>query len=247
MAETKALLYEKKGPIAYITFNRPEKLNAMSGEEYDLLEAAVKDYMGDDNLRCSIISGAGGNFSSGMDLKEGPEKAAGSHHSGYGLFPAYQMLELCRKPVIAAIDGYCVASGFNCAVLYCDMRSATERAKFGMPQTEFRSRPGVRQFIGLNYPMDYTPHVSLGNAFFLGWAGRLLTSEEVLRMGIIQEVVPHEKLMDRVTEIATSISKADPISVQNHTLFLRRSIEVPRSFNQHLLDLITPPRLDLMK
>ncbi|MFC1534054.1 enoyl-CoA hydratase/isomerase family protein [Thermodesulfobacteriota bacterium] len=239
MSDNKVVLYEKKGPIAYITLNRPEKINAMNGEMYDLLEEAIKDYTVNDDLRCVIITGAGGNFSSGMDLKEDAEKAAGNHHTGYGLFPAYQALDLCLKPIIAAIDGYCVASGFNCAVLYCDMRIASERAKFaGEPQTEFGSRQGVRRPLGLRYPMPLTQNMSLGNAFYISWAGKMLSADEVLRMGIVSEVVPHENLMERATEIATRISQADPLQVRRHKEFLRRYMEVPGSFAQRLVDMI---------
>lgn len=230
MNENNELLYEKKGPIAYITFNRPDKVNAITTNMYDLLEASINDYTADENLLCAIITGAGGNFSSGADLKQG--RRAGGTNSGYGMFPAYRAINQCPKPVIAAVDGYCLASGFNCAVLYCDFRIASDRAKFGIP--------AVKRGLSLPYPIPFTYQMSLGNALYMVLTGKILDAEEALRMGIISEVVPHEKLLERATELATTISEAAPMHVRLHKQFLRNFVEVPGSFGQGLIDIIMP-------
>ena len=231
MAEDKVVLFEKKGPIAYITLNRPSKLNAMNGEMYDQLTEAVKQYSTDESLLCAVISGAGDNFSSGGDLKwfqERREARLGNYD-----FPAYKALEQCPKPVIAAVDGFCLASGFNCAVLYCDIRIASERAIFGIP--------AVKRGLNLPYPIPFTWHMTLGNALYMVLTGKQLSAEEALRMGIISEVVPHEKLMERATELATIIAESAPMHVRAHKAFLRRFVEVPGSFGQRLIDMIMAP------
>ena len=165
--DNKVLLYEKKGPVAYITFNRPEKINALSQQSYKLLEEAFLDITDDDNIMCTVVTGAGGNFSSGADLKERVEKAGTKEETTYGLFPAYIAMERCPKPIIAAIDGYCMASGFNCAVLFSDIRIATERSKFGIP--------AAKRGLTLPYPITFTDHMSLGNALYLTLTGKMLT------------------------------------------------------------------------
>jgi enoyl-CoA hydratase/carnithine racemase len=235
MTEDKVVLFEKKGPIAYITLNRPAKLNAMNGEMYDLLAKAVKEYTTDDDLRCAIISGAGGNFSSGGDLKWFQEwhraKGRGERYD----FPAYKALDRCLKPVIAAIDGYCLASGFNCAVLKCDIRIASERAIFGVPAVK-RGLAG-----GDSYPMPFTWHMSLGNALYMMLTGKQISAEEALRMGIISEVVPHERLMNRATELAKTVCECSPMHVRAQKEFLYRLMESPGSFCQRLQEMILGP------
>jgi enoyl-CoA hydratase/carnithine racemase len=228
MRKDKVVLYEKKGPIAYITLNRPEQINAMSQEVYDLLEEAVKDYTADNNLLCAIITGAGGNFSAGGDLKERVKRL----HSTYGVFPTYRAMEQCPKPFIAAVDGYCLASGFNCAVLFCDIRIASERAKFGVPV--------VKRGLSARYPNPYTWHMSLGNVLYMVLTGKELNAKEALRMGLVSEVVPHKKLMERATELATMICEAAPKHVRAYKQFFRRFVEVPGSFGQGLVDMIMP-------
>jgi len=233
VAKEKVVLFEKKGSIVYITLNRPEKINAMNGQMYDQLAEGVKEYTADDDLRCAIISGAGGNFSSGGDLKffqdwrktKGPDVPYD--------YPAYKALDRCPKPVIAAVDGYCLASGFNCAVLFCDIRIASERAIFGIP--------AVQRALSLSYPIPFTWHMSLGNALYLVLTGKMLTAEEAIRMGIVSEVVPHERLMERATELATTISEAAPMHVRCHKEFMRRFVEAPGCFGQRLIDLTMTP------
>ncbi|MBN1625871.1 MAG: enoyl-CoA hydratase/isomerase family protein [Deltaproteobacteria bacterium] len=244
MNNDSVLIYEKKGPVAYITLNRPKKINAMTVELYDLLEAAVKDYTDDDNLLCAIVSGAGGNFSAGADLKEGA-RAGGSHYDGYGMFPPYRAMTLCPKPFIAAVDGYCIGSGFSCAVLYSDMCIASDRAVFGVaPQREFQGRGKVRKLsqsgkpVSGGYAKPYTRRMSLGNAFYIWMAVEKFSAQDAMRIGIASEVVPHEKLLDRTAELATTISRIPLPEIKRRTEFLRLSMEVPGSFDQRLTDII---------
>ncbi|MBN1849382.1 MAG: enoyl-CoA hydratase/isomerase family protein [Deltaproteobacteria bacterium] len=244
MNQDKQLVYEKKGPIAHIILNRPGKINAMTVELYDLLEAAVKDYTEDDSLSCAVVSGAGGNFSSGADLKEGA-RAGGSHYDGYGIFPPYRAMTLCPKPFIAAVDGYCIGSGFSCAVLYSDMCIASDRAVFGVaPQREFHGRSGTRWFSQSDKPRSggyakpYSRRMSPGNAFYIWMAVEKFSAQDALRMGIVSEVVHHGQLMERVSELATTISKIPIAEIKRRTEFLRLSLEVPGAFDQRLTDII---------
>jgi enoyl-CoA hydratase len=227
MSEEKCILFEKKGPIALITLNRPEKINAMNQALYEQLAEAVRNYANDDRLLCAIISGAGGNFSSGGDLKWFLERKK-ANLPAYD-YPPYKELDRCPKPVIAAIDGYCLASGFNCAVLYCDIRIASDRAKMGIP--------AVKRALPISYPLPLTWHMTLGNALYMVLTGKLLSAEEALRMGIVSEVAPHERLMSRAIELAQIICEAAPMHVRCHKEFLRRFVEVPGSFGQRLIDL----------
>jgi enoyl-CoA hydratase len=228
MPNNAVILYEKKGPIAFFTFNRPEQMNAMSQEVYDLLEEAVKDYTADDSLFCGVITGAGDNFSAGGDLKERVKRL----HQSYGIFPTYRAMENCPKPFIAAVDGYCMASGFNCAVMFCDFRICTERAKFGVPV--------VKRGLTARYPNTYTYQMSLGNVMYMVLTGKHLNADEALRMGLVSEVVPHEQLMMRATELATMVCEGAPKHVQAYKQYFKRFVESPGSFGQSLVDMIFP-------
>ena len=229
MTEENVVLYEKKGPVAFFTFNRPDQMNAMSQEVYDALEEAVKDYTADDSLLCGVISGAGGNFSAGGDLKQRVKKL----HQSYGIFPTYRTMENCPKPFIAAVDGYCLASGFNCAVMFCDFRICTERAKFGVPV--------VRRGLTARYPNTYTYQMSLGNVMYMVLTGKHLNAEEALRMGLVSEVVPHEQLMERAMELGMMVAEGAPKHVQAYKQYFKRFIESPGSFGQSLVDMIFTP------
>jgi enoyl-CoA hydratase len=229
MTEENVVLYEKKGPIAFFTFNRPDQMNAMSQEVCDALEEAVKDYTADDSLLCGVISGAGGNFSAGGDLKQRVKRL----HQSYGIFPHYRTMENCPKPFIAAVDGYCLASGFNCAVMFCDFRICTERAKFGVPV--------VRRGLTARYPNTYTYQMSLGNVMYMVLTGKHLNAEEALRMGLVSEVVPHEKLMERAMELGMMVAEGAPKHVQAYKQYFKRFIESPGSFGQSLVDMIFTP------
>jgi enoyl-CoA hydratase/carnithine racemase len=228
----KPLLFEKQGPVAIITFNRPEKYNAMNGVVYDLLEKVVKTYVSDNSLLCAIITGAGGNFSSGGDLKWFQEWHDAHEPDESYDFPAYKALQQCPKPIIAAIDGYCLASGFNCAVLYCDIRIASERAKMGIP--------AIKQGLNLPYSIPLPWYMTLGNSLYIVLTGKQLSAEEAFHFGIVSEVVNHERLMDRAMELANTIAEGAPMHVRIHKQFLRRFVEVP-GFGQQLIDMITEP------
>lgn len=232
------VLMEKRGPVAIITLNRPEKINALNGEVYEKLHKAVKEYVKDDQLRCAIITGAGGNFSAGGDLKWFAEMREKNGQDWDFDFPAYKELERCPKPVIAAVDGYCVASGLNLSVLFCDFRIASDRAKFHIPI--------VKRPLRSPYPLPYTWHMSLGNAMYMFMTGKMVTAEEALRMGLVSEVVPHEQLMDRALELANIISEGSPAHMSAHKQYLRSVAEFP-SMGQRLIELFMAPLRYLKK
>ncbi|HXR35164.1 MAG TPA: enoyl-CoA hydratase/isomerase family protein, partial [Candidatus Binataceae bacterium] len=132
------LRYETRGRKAYITLNRPDVMNALNGEIVGALGAALREFGDDDNLLVAIISGAGNRaFSAGMDLKERTEQDQGERSASTarrrGARSAFDELANCRKPIIAAIDGYCLAAGLEITI-NCDIRIATTQSRFGLPE-----------------------------------------------------------------------------------------------------------------
>lgn len=218
--------------------NRPAKINCMNGEMYRLLEEAIEDYANDDGLRCLVISGAGGNFSSGGDLEWFRAERLAAKERGQTFqydFPAYRAMDRLRKPVIAAIDGYCVGSGFNLALFFCDIRIATPSARLGNPAV----------LRGLNdagnrgaYPMPHTWYTGLGNALYLMLLGEYVDADTSLRMSLINEIVEEEQILARATELAEKIAKGFPELVQNQKVLLKRFQEVPGSFYGRLREIV---------
>jgi enoyl-CoA hydratase/carnithine racemase len=198
------ILYEPDGPIVRITMNRPEVLNALDMEGYALLRAAFDRFEADPDLRVAILTGAGDRaFSTGSDLK-GP-----SWHP-----PEQQPLAMTEppeaeprtKPVIAAIDGYCVGGGLEWA-LRCDIRIATPRSSFGLPEPRWGALAGY----GLHMLSRMIP---AGEALYLQLTGARIDAERAYRCCLIQEVVEPERLLERAHGIAEMILACSPLAVQ---------------------------------
>jgi enoyl-CoA hydratase/carnithine racemase len=232
MENERVILFETDGPVAIITLNRPTKINAMSNVLYDQLAEAGHRYADDDSLLCAIVTGAGGNFSSGGDFKFWEEWYGNEKRREYYEFDGLKVLEDCEKPLIAAVDGYCLASGLNLAVLYCDMCIATTRAVF--------STPAVMRGLRMQYPMPFTLHMTLGNAMYMFLTGMKLNAEQALRMGLVSEVVSPENLMTRAKELAKTISEAAPLHIRAHKAFQRNLAKAPGS-GQELVNLTMAP------
>lgn len=217
------VLFEVQGNIGILTLNRPKKINAMNDEVYFLMEQHVTRFAEDPALACLVITGAGGNFSAGGDLKwlqdmhekhDRPGKVWNAH------FEAYDLLEKLGKPVISAIDGFCLASAFNLAVLYTDIRVATKRSKLGIP--------GPRRGLGLGpYPMPWHNYAGIGNIMYMTLTGKHMSSDEALRMGFINEVVDGEDPLPRAIELAKLVAEGNPKEIAGLKEFWRKFPELP--------------------
>jgi enoyl-CoA hydratase/carnithine racemase len=236
------ILFATEGAISHLVLNRPDKINAMNGELYAALERAAYQYASAPELLCMIISGAGGNFSSGGDLawfremrehrraEGGPATGETAEHAT--IVSAYNAFGALDKPVIAAIDGYCLASGFNLAVLYCDIRVATDRARLGIPGP----RRGLG--VGTGYPMPYTHYTGVGNVLYMMLTGEPMTAEQALRQGFVNEVVAEERLLERARELAAMLTEGNQDEVRGLKRFWRRYPDLPGGSYSMLADLV---------
>jgi len=180
-----------------ITINRPEVMNCIDGETAKLLMEAWLRFRDDDNLFVAIITGAGDkSFCSGADLKnmpsllefEGREMGFLGYSRGTDIF----------KPIIAAINGYCFAGGLEIACL-ADLRIASENAEFGC----LERRWNVPLIDGLTQRLPRI--VGLGRAMELILTGKRIDAREAYRIGLVNEVVPRERLLPRAKEIARQL------------------------------------------
>jgi enoyl-CoA hydratase/carnithine racemase len=196
--------YRAEGRTCFITLNRPHAMNALSiGLRAELAEAVLR-YDADDQLRVCIVTGAGGKaFSAGVDLKE--LAAIGLAHARP--VSAAEALSSCRKPTVAAIDGYCLAGGFELA-MSCDIRIATTQSTFGLPEVRRSLLPGP----GLH---QLTRIIPLGEALQMQLTGSPITAERAHQIGLVQQLAAdRDQLTEKIDLLASAILKGAPLAVK---------------------------------
>jgi len=198
-----AVLTECSDGIAVITINRPEARNAVNGEVARGLAAAVEEFDGSADVRVLILTGAGGTFSAGMDLKgflagESPN-VAGRGFGGIAERPP-------AKPVIAAVEGYALAGGFEIA-LSCDMIVASEAARFGLPEVRRGLVAGAGGLLRLPRRVPY--HLAMEIAL----TGEHFTAERLQQAGLVSRVVGVGEALAGARELAARVAQGAPLAV----------------------------------
>jgi enoyl-CoA hydratase/carnithine racemase len=190
--------YEKLGPIAVITLNRPEKLNAYNAEMVVEESRIWSDFRDDPKLRVAILTGAGDKaFCAGADLSMMNKiRDDDSPDTRINDGPMFHMGEhKINKPIIAAINGYCVSGGLAHA-LQCDIRIATPSARFAFQQVKFAAVPSVIGTVVL------PKYIGLSAAMYMILSAKQIDAEKALMWSLIHEIVPADKLMDSAMEMA---------------------------------------------
>ncbi len=209
---------DKDTKIARITINRPEVRNALNKAARREIRAALEDIRKDENVRVLIITGAGDKaFMSGMDiteLKNASPVEIEEFVSTLGQ-QMYQDMEHLDIPIIAMINGYCLAGGCELAMA-CDIRIASEKAKFGQPEINIGIIPGG----GATQRMPRL--IGWGRAKEMMYTGRIIDAAEAERIGLVDKVVPHDKLEAEVNQLAESIASKSPLIIK----ILKKAITV---------------------
>ena len=211
------VLFEKKDHIAYVTINRPERLNACDFETYQQLAEIWQEFQDDSALRVGILTGAGERgFCAGSDIKANyVDRAEGEPPNT--LFPV--LLNL-TKPIIAAINGHANGGGLEQA-LACDIRVAAEHAQFGLGEVRLGWLPG-------GGGTQRLPRlIPLGRALEMLYTGNRIGAAEALRLGLVDHVVPMDQLMSTCQAIATEICKSAPLAVQKIKQAALRGLDLP--------------------
>ncbi len=210
MADFQNIIYEKKGRIAYVKINRPERMNAIDADTSRELYQAFSDFRDDDNLWVSIITGAGEKaFSAGADLVALSQAFAGGGERMRFDTPfggITRSLEIW-KPMIAAINGYCLAGGLEIA-LSCDIRVAAEHATFGLPEPTRAIIPGAggTQRLPRAIPQSMAMELLL--------TGGRIDAQTALRCGLVSHVVPLAQVMSKAEEVAEAVCACGPLAVR---------------------------------
>ena len=219
MIETDQLLFERRGPAAFVTFNRPEARNAMTWEMYEALFACCEAVDADDGVRVLVLRGAGEKaFVAGTDIKQFLEFESGEDGIAYEkrMERVVGRLEVVRKPTIAVIDGYAIGGGLSIAAV-SDLRICTPEAKFGMP---------IARTLGNCLSIEnYARLVALigpARTKQLIYTARMFSAEEALSVGLATEIVPREEIDERVDELCASLEEHAPITMRVTKEAIRR-------------------------
>ena len=217
-------MYEKRDRIAYITLNRPETLNAVDDELDEALWQAWADFNTDETVDIAIVSGVGRAFCAGADLNTWLPKWEHANMldirrnvgRGFGGGITRGQHRIC-KPIIAAVNGPAIGGGFEIA-LACDFRIAAETAQFA----SFEVRRGLHQ--GDGGIVRIVAIAGLAVALDLALTGRMISADEAFRLGLVNRVVPDDRLMATAEELANQI--------------LQNSQQAVRSAKETILDII---------
>ena len=202
--------FDKRGPVAEIRLNRPDKLNAVNAIMHDELNEAMDVCEGDDEVRAIVLSGNGRAFSSGFDLSTGDGETERSGHETTRRelqrdFDLIMRFWNCPKPTIAAVHGYCLGSSMEISAV-CDITIAAEGCKFGAPEVRFGS--GI---VCLILPWV----IGLKNAKELLLQGATdIDASRAEAMGLVNRVVAAKDLIQEARTLAGEIALNDPLSVK---------------------------------
>ena len=227
---TEELLFEQRGHIGIITLNRPERLNAITGTMLAAVSEQLIACQRDPEIRVIVLTGAGRGFCAGLDLVDQQARMGAGDDSPAPAVPGYSLFDLrdappvvlnkMDKPILCALNGPAAGYGMDMALL-CDIRIASDRAKMGA----VFARRGVLPESGGTWILPR----------LLGWAkaaevaflGRVLDAQESLDAGLVNQVVPHDQLMEITLELAEEIAANAPLSVQATKRMMRLGMDEP--------------------
>ncbi|HWO64740.1 MAG TPA: crotonase/enoyl-CoA hydratase family protein [Umezawaea sp.] len=201
-------LVERVGPVLVVTMNRPKARNALSGPMMEIMLAAWNQVDSDPGIRACVLTGAGGAFCAGADLKAMNQRHPGDSFGDTDLSVIEPLLKGRRltKPLIAAVEGPAVAGGTE-ILQATDIRVAGESARFGVSEARWGLFPLGGSAVRLPRQIPYTV------AAELLLTGRHILAPEALRIGLIGHVVPDGTALDKAMELATMIADNGPLAV----------------------------------
>jgi enoyl-CoA hydratase/carnithine racemase len=203
------VIYDKKGPIAYVTLNRPKVLNALNKATINDLRTAFEDARDDSDIRGVILTGAGEKaFAAGADIAEMSNYTAVEAEQGTRRGQALtDLIENLGKPVIAGVNGFALGGGCELAMA-CSIRVAAESAKFGQPEVKLGVMPGY------GGTQRLPRLVGKGRALKLILSGDIIDAAEAYRIGLVDEVVPVLQVIERAEAVLKKIIVNAPFSVK---------------------------------
>ncbi|MBL8671960.1 MAG: enoyl-CoA hydratase/isomerase family protein [Alphaproteobacteria bacterium] len=221
-AATDPVLIARDGGIVTVTLNRPEKLNALDTASWDRVRAAFESLDADGDVRCVILTGAGGKaFCVGADIAEFDQvRSSADKARAYAkrIHPAIESIASCRHPVVAAVRGLCVGGGLELACM-ADLRICGESSRFGIPV----KRLGLVVAYAELRPLVHL--VGPANAKQILLEGEIFGAGEALRMGLVNRAVPDARFDEEVLAMARRIAEGAPLVARWHKKFTDRLLD----------------------
>ena len=217
---------ERRGAVAWITFDRPDAMNSMSPQMVDEIGAALDALEGDGSTRCLVLTGSGRAFCTGADLKA--VKSLGDAGAREGAMRAFlgaagallRRIELLPLPVIAAVNGLALAGGLE-TVLVCDLVVAADAAKFGDAHAKYGLLPGWGGSVRL------PRKIGANRAKQLMFTGEHASAATMLAWGLVNQVVPAAELEDAVQALAARIVDKSPLGLRRMKQLVDEGLEQP--------------------
>ena len=216
------IIYEKKNRVAKIILNRPEAMNALDADMFTQLSTILMDFRDDPDLWVAIITGAGEKaFCAGADLVTMIPRRIGRKSAAPPATdpPRFYTLDI-TKPIIAAVNGHCLAAGFGLA-LFCDLRIASENATFGTMGVKRGILPGAGQSQRLPRVMP------LAKVFEMCFLAERMNAEDARANGLVNAVVPLDRLMETAEEWAAKICGNAPLAIRATKEAVLRGLTLP--------------------
>jgi len=209
----------KKDHVATLTLNRPEALNALNSELLATLSTTITEMEQDDDVYVIILTGAGRSFVAGADISEMRDYNAveGKAFGALGNNVFYR-LENMTKPVIAAVNGFALGGGCELA-MSCDIRLASEKAKFGQPEV------GLGIIPGFGGTQRLPRLIGMSSAMELFFTNRVIGADEAKSLGLVTAVYPAEELLAKAEELAATIAAQPQVSIRQAKQSVRRGMQ----------------------
>ena len=212
------LILNSHGPVLLIRLNRPEALNALNFTLIHDLAAALVQADADPEVRCIVLTGSEKAFAAGADVREMAGKTFAEAY-GQDIFGAASAaISRIRKPIIAAVAGYCLGGGCELAML-CDFILAADSAKFGQPEINLAIIPGM------GGTQRMTRAIGKSKSMDLHLTGRMMDAVEAERAGLVARIVPAADLLDEALKVAQSIAQKSSLSVMAAKESVNRAME----------------------
>lgn len=227
------LIGRKDGAVGHVIFNNPARHNAVSLDMWQAMSVVMDEFLGDEDIRVLVVSGAGGKaFVSGADIsKFESERATRDAVAAYSAASktAYDKLYNFPKPTLARIQGYCIGGGANLAMC-CDLRVCNQSARFAIPAAK----------LGLGYGYEGLKRLSdivgVSRAMEMFYTARQFSALEAYEMGLVNVCVPDDELEDTVNDITTRIGENAPLTIAAIKRAAREICKDPEDRNLKELD-----------
>jgi enoyl-CoA hydratase len=218
---SKTILMQREGRVAVLTVNRPDKLNALNDQVRTDLLAALAEIEGDEGLGVVVLTGAGEkSFIAGADISEFAGRTPFDQREAMRSPRIFDVMSSYPKPVIAMINGFCLGGGCELAAS-CDLRIASEKARFGQPEVNLGLIPG-------GGGTQRLPRlIGLGQAMRLVLSGEMIGAAEAKEIGLVEMILPHEELRAKTLDLAGKIASKSPLTLRVAKEAVRASWKLP--------------------